>query len=167
MGRRNSALASAAVFLLLSTACRGALSSPVAPSSSAPGTSAFSAEVGFCVAETNRYRASRSLPPLARSESLEEYAARAARNDGTAHEAHQYAHQTNLGNGTARAENAILWWSLRYYGSVQDIVRLGIADMWQQGEGGAHYRNLVGNYSELGCGVFVNGDEVTVVQAFR
>ena len=39
--------------------------------------------------------------------------------------------------------------------------------MWKQGEGGTHYRNLVGNYTELGCGIFVNGDEVTVVQAFR
>ena len=91
----------------------------------------------------------------------------AARSDGLAHVAHQYARQTNLGNGTSRAENAILWWSLRDYGSVQQVVKLGLADMWQQGDDGAHYRNMVGNYTETGCGIYLNGDEVTVVQAFR
>jgi len=128
---------------------------------------AYSAEVGLCVEEANRYRAAAKLRPLQRSEALEAYASAAARNDGLAHVAHQYAHQTNLGNGASRAENAILWWSLRYYGSVPQIIKRGLSDMWEQGQGGVHYRNLTGNYTESGCGVFVNGDEVTVVQAFR
>jgi len=154
--------------LIFAMGCRAPLSSPSAPSSTSdPGTPAFSAEAGLCVEQTNRYRASVGRGPLQRSEVLETYAATAARNDGLAHVAHQYARQTNLGNGTSRAENAILWWSLRYYGSVQQVVKLGLADMWQQGDGGAHYRNLVGDYAEAGCGIFVNGDEVTVVQAFR
>ena len=46
------------------------------------------------------------------------------------------------------------------------IVR-GLGEMWQQGAAGPHYRNLVGAFSEVGCGLFVNGEEVTVVQAFR
>ena len=96
------------------------------------------------------------------------YATAAARTDGLAHVAHQYARQTNLGNGTSRAENAILWWSLRYYGSVQQVVKLGLADMWQQGERrGRTIATWSATTPRSGCGIFVNGDEVTVVQAFR
>jgi len=156
------------LFLVMAIACRGPVSSPVSPSTTtAPGTPAFSAEVGLCVQQTNKYRASIGRGTLRRSVVLEAYAAVAARTDGLAHVAHQYARQTNLGNGTSRAENAILWWSLRYYKTVQQVVSLGLEDMWKQGEGGTHYRNLVGSYTEVGCGIFVNGDEVTVVQAFR
>jgi uncharacterized protein YkwD len=154
--------------LVMTAACGSQVASPTAPSSpSEAGATAFSAEAALCVDQTNRYRATVGKAPLARSSALEAYATAAAKTDGLAHVAHQYARATNLGNGISRAENAILWWSLRYYGSVQQIVRGGLADMWGQGEGGTHYRNLVGQYKEVGCGIFVNGDEVTVVQAFR
>ena len=156
------------LLIIVATGCRAPLSSPSAPSSTSdPGAPAFSAEAGLCIEQTNAYRARVGRGPLQRSPLLEEYATSAARTDGLAHIAHKHARQTNLGNGTSRAENIILWWSLRYYGSVQQIVKLGLADMWQQGDTGSHYRNIVGNYSEAGCGIFVNGDEVTVVQAFR
>jgi len=156
------------LLVIIALGCRGPLTSQTAPSSASdPGNPAFTAEAGLCVEQTNVYRATLGLRSLQRSDVLETYATTAARNDGLAHVAHQYARQTNLGNGTSRAENALLWWSLRYYGSVRRIIKLGLADMWKEGEGGAHYRNMVGNYSQLGCGVFVNGDEVTVVQAFK
>ena len=32
---------------------------------------------------------------------------------------------------------------------------------------GGHYDNIAGPYTQVGSGVFVNGNEVTVVQAFR
>ena len=145
--------------------------SPVSRSATSdPGSPADSAETALCIDQTNIYRCVAGKPALVLSAALEEYATAAARSDGQAHVAHQYAHATNLGNGTSRAENAILWWSIcyyRYYRSVAQIVRLGLADMWQQGEGGTHYRNLVGHFTETGCGIYVSGDEVTVVQAFR
>jgi uncharacterized protein YkwD len=156
------------MILALAAGCRMPLKSPASPSAAADGASpAFSAEAALCIDQTNVYRGIVGKPSLKRSLVLEEYATTAARTDGLAHVAHQHARATNLGNGTSRAENAILWWSLRYYGSVAQIVRLGLADMWKQGEGGTHYKNLVGNFTETGCGIFVNGDEVTVVQAFR
>jgi len=154
--------------LAFAAACGMPARSPTSPSAAAdPGQPAFSAEAALCIDQTNIYRGVVGKPALVRSATLEEYATAAARTDGLAHIAHQHARATNLGNGLSRAENAILWWSVRYYGSVEQIVRLGLADMWQQGEGGTHYRNLVGNFKETGCGIFVNGDEVTVVQAFR
>jgi hypothetical protein len=39
--------------------------------------------------------------------------------------------------------------------------------MWAAGPGGEHYDILVGRYSEVGCGVFVNGSEVSVAQDYR
>lgn len=149
---------------LVAIACSGA---PAAPSQSAGASGAYAFEIGLCVQVTNQYRASIGKPALTRSTVLEEYATAAARTDGTVKTAHHHARTTNLGNYTAKAENAILWWSLRYYGTVESIVRRGLEDMWKQGDGGSHYKNIVGDFTETGCGIFVNGDEVTVVQAFR
>ena len=39
--------------------------------------------------------------------------------------------------------------------------------MWQGGPRGEHYDIMVGPYSQIGCGIFVNGREVTVAQDFR
>lgn len=156
--------------VLLAVFAVGCAGSPASPSPSRAATADsdnYSTEIALCAQVTNQYRARVGKAPLARSSVLEEYAATAARTDGTVKIAHHHARTTNLGNGLSRAENAILWWSLRYYGTVESVVRRGLDDMWKQGDGGSHYRNLVGNYTETGCGIFVNGDEVTVVQAFR
>ena len=153
----------------------GWISAPACSASSAPtmtdsasaDPSPFEHELAFCIQRMNTLRASRGLPPFARDSTLERYAAAAARTDGLAHSAHRHARETRHGNGTARAENEILWWSLDGFGSVREIIEGGLDDMWRQGAGGAHYDNLVGPYTQAGCGIFVNGDEVTVVQAFR
>jgi hypothetical protein len=65
------------------------------------------------------------------------------------------------------AENELLYWNLSFYKSVQNVVLQGLAQMWRQGAGGIHYENMAGNYTQVGCGVFVQGDDVSVVQAFR
>jgi hypothetical protein len=152
---------------LVTAACSGSPSAPSPSAAVSADSPAYSAETSLCVQVTNQYRASIGRSQLTRSSVLEEYATAAARTDGTVKTAHHHARTTNLGNYTAKAENAILWWSLRYYGTVESVVRRGLEDMWKQGEGGSHYRNMVGAFTETGCGIFVNGDEVTVVQAFR
>lgn len=126
----------------------------------------YVADLGFCVEQTNRYRESIDRPPLARSRALERYAAEAAPHDGKAHKVHRYFKRTR-GGGIALAENQIPWWPLPRYGSVREVIRTGLEVMWSQGRGGGHYDNMAGDYSQLGCGVFVNRDQVTVVQAFR
>ena len=131
-----------------------------------PAQSPYEHELQFCVDRTNEYRATVGLPALSRSADLEQYADAAARNDGNAHKAHQYFKKTR-GGGIALAENVIPWWSLSEVGSVQAVVDRGLAMMWAEGKGGGHYRNLTGRYRTVGCGVFVNGDRVTVVQAMR
>jgi len=46
-------------------------------------------------------------------------------------------------------------------------MREGMVQIWREGPGGGHYENLHGPYSVVGCGVFINGNEVRVVQHFR
>lgn len=134
---------------------------------SSPGFSptpiASNADQAFCVNEINRLRTTVGLQPLARSGELENYAAVAAEHDTNARVAHQYFLHTN-GAGVARGETQILWW---HGYAVQTVIARGLAEMWQQGPGGSHYRIMTGSYGEVGCGVFVNGPEVSVGQAYR
>jgi uncharacterized protein YkwD len=119
----------------------------------------------LCVDEINGYRAMKGLPLLARSAELDAYAATAARSDGGTRERHQYFYRTR-GGGFVRAENQIPWWPLAT-GDARDVIREGTGAMWAEGPGGGHYENIVGAYTEVGCGMFVDSDRVTVVQAFR
>jgi uncharacterized protein YkwD len=168
--RRSPGLA-ASVCLLAAVAAGGckAASSPASPTATASSANSahFESEVALCVSETNRLRATVGRSPLARSEALEAYAAAAAKTDGTARTPHQHSQATNRGNGLVTAENELLYWNLSFYKSVQNIVLQGLTQMWQQGAGGVHYENMAGNYSQIGCGVFAQGDDVSVVQAFR
>jgi uncharacterized protein YkwD len=124
------------------------------------------ADLTFCVSETNRYRATVGAPALIESAPLEAYAADGARIDGLAHVPHSHVTSTN-GGGVAFAENEIPWWPLVQFGTVQAVIRQGIAQMWAEGPGGGHYENIKGPYTTLGCGVFIQNGEITVVQDFR
>ena len=124
--------------------------------------------LSYCVSRTNELRATQGRAALSRSAALESYAAAAAEHDGRHHSPHRYFDQTRGGSGTASAENLIPWWSLARYGSVLGVMQAGIEAIWSEGAGGGHYRNLTStSYREVGCGVSVYGDEVTIVQAFR
>jgi hypothetical protein len=64
----------------------------------------------------------------------------------------------------AFAGNEGPWWRST---SVRAVIRDGLAFMWSEGPGGGHYENIRGPYMQVGCGVFVNGNEITVVQDHR
>jgi uncharacterized protein YkwD len=158
---------------ILGPAC-AATGSPLGPSTDGtasaqpiPAPSVLSAssaaDLTFCADETNRYRATIGLPPLVRSAALEDFAAQAATIDGVSHVAHTHFAATN-GAGVSSAETEILWW--RGF-SVRTVIQKGLAQMWQVGPGGEHYDIMVGAFSEIGCGVAVNGSEVTVTQDFK
>ena len=127
----------------------------------------YDAELAQCVSVTNAYRASVNRGALTRAAALETYAAEAARHDAKARVAHQYVKNTNFGSGLVRAENQVLWWPLATYGTVRKVVESGLAEMWREGAAGVHHRNMAGDYSQAGCGIFVRNGEVTVTQAFR
>jgi uncharacterized protein YkwD len=165
------ALVAAALF---GPAC-AATGSPLSPSANTTGstdpaaatpsvvTSSSSTDLQYCTDLTNRYRASVGLRPLVRSASLEGFAAQAASIDGVAHVAHTHFAATN-GDGISSAETEILWW--RGF-SVEAVIQRGLAQMWEVGPGGEHYDIMVGAFAEIGCGIAVNGSEVTVTQDFR
>ena len=111
----------------------------------------------------NLYRASVGRPALSRSADLEAFAAQAAQSDGLAHQAHHWFATTN-GGGLSAAENEILWW--QGFG-VSSVIQQGLAQMWQSGPSGEHYDIMTGAFTQIGCGIFVNGSEVTVAQDFR
>jgi hypothetical protein len=152
-------LAAASLAVLLAVGC----SLPSSAPSSAAGTASLSADLQFCTDEINRYRATAGRPPLARSDSLESFAAEAVRHDATAGVPHLLFTNTN-GGGVAKAETELLRW--RNY-AVRDVIRQGLAGMWAAGPSGEHYDILVGPYNEVGCGVFINGRDVSVSQDFR
>ncbi len=104
--------------------------------------------------------------PLTHSADLDLYAVVAAQHDAAAQTPHGLF-STTSGGGVAMAENAIPSWRLSQFGTVREIVRQGLAAMWAEGPGGGHYDNLIGPYTEVGCGIVVSGDLVTAVQAFR
>jgi len=162
----RSLMALTFVALTLGTVACG--SSPTAPGPSggigAPtgAASASEADLTFCVTEANQYRASIGKAPLTRSSTLEAYAATGAHDDGLAHTGHGHFHTAP---GVARAENEIPWWA--HLASVHEVMQQGLAQMWAEGPGGGHYENLRGPYTEVGCGVFRSGSEITVVQDFR
>ena len=140
---------------------------PLSPDASAAALPEFSAETAYCLAEINRWRATVGASALTRSERLEAFAAEAARVDTLAGVPHTHFRQTNGGNGTAAAENMIPWWLIRPHGSVRNVIREGLADMWARGPGDLHYEIMRGAYREAGCGIFVSDGEVTVSQDFR
>jgi hypothetical protein len=144
--------------LVASVACAAAPSAP-----SQAGTSSPESSLNFCVDEINRYRATVNLEPLGRSVDLEGFAATAVAYDAKLGVPHQYFLQTN-GGGVARAENQLLLW--KGFG-VEDVIKKGVAQMWAEGTNGSHYIVMTGNYSQVGCGIYVNGNEVSVSQDFR
>lgn len=141
-------------------------SSPSASASSGDGTR-YTPELSFCVDEVNRLRAMAGKSALMRSAVLEKYAATAVQADALAGKPHTYALATNFGNRTALAENEALFWALSSYKSVLAVVEQSLAEMWREGPGGEHYDIMIDAYGQIGCGVYVKGDQVAVIEAFR
>jgi len=120
-----------------------------------------------CVDQLNQLRSSVGDPPLARSSQIDTFSTAAAQADGEAHEAHKYFLETNGGPGIATAENVIPWWKVSDWGTVENVVRKGITQMWAEGPSGYHYVNMRGRYTQVGCGIAVINGEVTLSQNFK
>jgi uncharacterized protein YkwD len=124
-------------------------------------------DLQFCVDEVNRYRKKAGKPPLQRSPELEAFAAEGAAADTRARTPHRHFSRVPYPRPFSEmGENVIPWWPLKQYGSVREIMRVGTSGMWDEGPGGGHYENLVGNFTHVGCGIHVANGEVTVTQDF-
>jgi hypothetical protein len=169
MASRRSRLATGVVLTTFSLSAIGCAigGTPVEPSSMKGDADVIAAAAAACVDQVNQLRASVGDPPLARSSRIDQFSTEAARVDGEAHQAHKYFIETNGGHGVALAENVIPWWKVSDFGSISNIVRKGVTQMWDEGPSGYHYVNMRGRYSEMGCGIAVLNGEVTVSQDFH
>lgn len=165
------------VGLLVVAACggdSGGVPGPTvdAPAASvdAPGPTNQSAH-DVCITETNRYRAMNGKAALAKSAQLEAYADTGAMIDFNG-SPHQHFSSTN-GGGIANAENECPKWSLQQQGGgdMNTLVKACIAAFYSEGPGTdynthGHYINMMGAYTKLGCGIYMSGGLVTIVQDY-
>jgi hypothetical protein len=160
--------AAALVSACLIAGCGGGgamATSPSSPSPTPSATQVTAADLQHCVDTINSYRSKAGRPALSRSGALEQVATAAAQHDWIAQVPHQYFMQTNDG-GVALAENEFFT-SPAHYGSVSAAIDFGIQLFWEEGPSGPHYQNIVGPYSQLGCGAFLDGSNMAVATDFR
>jgi hypothetical protein len=136
---------------------------PVTGSSAPQGTATGAAnDQQYCVDVINQYRARTGLAPLQRSSALEQFATEGARYNASAGP-HAYFSMQG-GGGVAWAENEIPGWQMQ--GSVRDVIQQGTDMMYNEGPGGGHHDNIVGNYRSVGCGIHQQFGQVWVIQDF-
>jgi cysteine-rich secretory family protein len=132
---------------------------PDAPSNATPKM--------FCVSETNRYRAIVGKPALIESSALETYADTGAMIDFTT-SPHNHFTMTQ-GGGIADAENECPQqgnWMLQPGGDMKALVGQCVAAFYAEGPGGGHYENMMSANTKLGCGIYMMGTGVTIVQDY-
>lgn len=163
--------ASTLLACLLLAGCHKSATSPSGnglsgSSGGSPATSATTADLIFCVTETNRYRAMQQRPALTRSSALETFAAEGARADGHGTVPHQHfeAQRPPL---VALAENELHRLPFNLFGSIQQAMREAMQAYYAEGPSGGHYQNLMGPFADVGCGVYLANGEITLVQNFR
>ena len=132
------------------------------------GNGEYEAELQHCVDKINEYRAAHGRSALRRAADVEQCAMEGAQEDSQSGSAHGHFSRTGGCNGTCWAENEIPGWPQEWYGSITQIIDEGLQMMMDEGPGGGHYENMLGDYSEVGCGIHVTaGGDVWSVQDFR
>jgi uncharacterized protein YkwD len=143
-----------------------AIPSPPAASASIAETTFSAADLAFCVADINRYRALANRPALAASAALDAYAAAGAQADAVAGSAHSHF-IAGRGGGIAAAESELLTSPRSLYPTLQGAIASLDSIAWSEGPAGGHYQNLIGAYTQVGCGAYATANAVTIVQDFK
>ncbi|MFO8073990.1 MAG: CAP domain-containing protein [Polyangia bacterium] len=122
----------------------------------------------YCADLINDYRLDHGLQPLERSAELERCASDGAFEDSQSGDPHGHFIETSGCQGAADAENEIPGWPLGSYESVESIIEAGTEMMMNEGPGGGHFENILGDHGSVGCGYHVTEDDaVWVVQDFK
>ena len=159
------AVALIALCLCLGADCGGRGSDNQPPTGPTPGPATVTdADLAQCVDTINAYRAAIRKPPMERDARLEQIAGRAAEQDYLAGDPYQHFALTG-GEGYANAENEIIT-SATQHGTLRDGINFGLKSFWNEGLSGGHYQNMV-KYSRLGCGVYIDGDNLSLAVDFR
>ena len=122
----------------------------------------------ICVTETNKDRATVGKPAVQESAQLEAYADVGAMHDFST-SPHDHFSSTS-GGGIAFAENECPQqgnWNLGFgNGDLGMTVAACVKAFFDEGPGGGHYNNMMGPYAKLGCGIYVQGQQLTIVQDY-
>jgi hypothetical protein len=125
-------------------------------------------DLQLCVDEINRHRTANGRRALARSDALDDCAGDGAVEDAGTGIAHGHFSRTSGCGWVADAENVIPGWPLSMYGSIREIIEGGTQMMMDEGPGGGHYENILGDHTSVGCGIYItDSGDVWVVQDFR
>jgi len=121
-----------------------------------------------CVERTNELRVGAGRAPVAQSAALEAYADEGAEYDFYNGEpAHAHFQLEPVGGGIAFAENECPHWDLGFGGGdLNALVDACLQAFYDEGPGGGHYENMLGNYGSLGCGIYASGTDHTIIQDF-
>jgi hypothetical protein len=121
--------------------------------------------VQHCVDAINGYRAQVGVPAYALSPDVESFATSAASSDAQSGNVHGYFHQNN-GGGVSSAESELPGYPLNG-GTVQSVIDQGLSDIWNEGQGGAHYQQLTSTqFTTVGCGYALSQDQQSVWVTF-
>jgi hypothetical protein len=111
-----------------------------------------------CVDRINGFRATKGLPALARRTDKEACADGQAKSDSETGTAHGSFNQCD-----DWAQNECPGW-----GSIDDVIENCIQMMWDEGPGGGHYENMIGNRTQVWCGFYTTpAGKVWSVQDFK
>ena len=102
-----------------------------------------------------------------RSSTLETFAADGAKSDGVSNLPHHHVTTTPLPGNGQWGENEVLRWPYNLSPTVQGIIAQAIASFYSEGPGGGHYENIVGPFTQLGCGVYADDNGMTIIQDFQ
>jgi len=121
----------------------------------------------YCVSVINSYREEHGLSPLIPSETLNDCASNCAEEDALSGEDHGCFNRTGGCDGQALVQNELLGFELALFGSVQDVISVGMEIKMSEGVDELWYQTILGAYTEVGCGVFLTeSGDVWVVQVF-
>lgn len=129
------------------------------------GSAGGDAAHAACVDQTNAYRTMNGKAAVVFSADLEAYADEGAMVDfGTS--PHHHFSSTN-GGGIAFAENECPQQGNWTVGTdMVETVKDCMAAFYSEGPGGGHYENMMGAYGTIGCGIYQEGNKVTILQDF-
>lgn len=118
-----------------------------------------------CVDQTNAYRAMNGKAAVVYNADLEAYADEGAMVDFGTSPHHHFS--STSGGGIAFAENECPQqgnWTVGtdMVSTVKDCMKA----FYDEGPGGGHYENMMGNYRTIGCGIYQEGMKVTILQDF-
>ena len=120
----------------------------------------------LCISDVNKFREMNGAAAVERSSTLQAFATEGAEVDFGSTSG---MHFGTDGGGVALAENDCPQqdgWTVDQGETQKTVVSQCIQTFYDEGLGGAHYTNLMGDYAYAGCGVYQQDAAITIIVDF-